>query len=494
MNGVQQERTGRAVAAFLAAEKANLQTADLSGRMVRIPARAASDVMITADLHGHRENFKSIVKSADLAANPRRHLVLQEVCHGGPQYDPSPACRSHEMLHAVARLKAAHPDRVHFILSNHELAEATNYPIQKMGRMLNLTFLMGLQQAYGPGALEVHQACRRFIASCPLAIVLPGGIWITHSTPPEVDRLGFDLSVFDKGYTEKHVREDGDVFRLVWGRDYREENVEAFRRLTGAEMFINGHTPAPNGFNTPNGRQIILDCCGSPACFVTLETTEKYAFDDVVGRIRRLSGELAAPSSPATRPSASVSDASDEDRFLLGMLDADDGRPWRERPLARWWLAARKGVETFPAFLERFAVSQAEAAARGRGFTKSDLVGGLFDPGALGRLRGALLDLAAGGGGRGPHASPPAAVTEEDRFLLGSLEPSGTAIAQWWGRRRKGGETLAAFLERRALSAEEAAAGRPGYTRTELVGGLFDSAALARLRAAVHRLAAADHA
>ena len=115
------------------------------GTVVTITAEMADEVMITGDLHGHRRHFNAIRKIAALDANPRRHLVLQEVCHGGPTYPHGGGCMSHAMLEDVAKLKVAFPQQVHFLIGNHELAEITEYPIQKNREMLNLSFRLGLQ-------------------------------------------------------------------------------------------------------------------------------------------------------------------------------------------------------------------------------------------------------------------------------------------------------------------------------------------------------------
>ena len=160
-----------------------------------LTAETADDVMITADLHGHRKNFNSIKKIADLERNPRRHLILQEVCHGGPTYPTNGGCMSHSMLEDVAKLKAQFPERVHFLLSNHELAELTDYPIIKSKKMLNLMFRLGLQEMYGPAAEKVREAYTAFIRSCPLAVRLPGGVFICHSLPEKCDSQGFDRDI-----------------------------------------------------------------------------------------------------------------------------------------------------------------------------------------------------------------------------------------------------------------------------------------------------------
>ena len=72
---------------------------------------------------------------------------------------------SHLLLEDVASLKNAFPDRFHFILSNHELAELTDFPIMKSGKMLNLTFREGLQQLYGDRAEQVRHAYLEFLLS-----------------------------------------------------------------------------------------------------------------------------------------------------------------------------------------------------------------------------------------------------------------------------------------------------------------------------------------
>jgi hypothetical protein len=195
---------------------------------------------------------------------------------------------SHTMLEDVARLKTEFPERVHFLLGNHELAELTDYPIQKNKQMLNLLFRLGLQHVYGPATDKVREAYFPFLRSCPLGVRLPGGILLTHSIPENVDARGFDRSVFTRQIEPAEYYERTGVFQLVWGRDYRAENARAFAKLMDAEVLINGHEPCADGFSVPSEHQIILDCCGDRACYVVLPTNEKLAQAEIVQRIERL--------------------------------------------------------------------------------------------------------------------------------------------------------------------------------------------------------------
>ena len=83
------------IAQFAAATEANRHTPGRQGNVVALTPEVADEVMITGDMHGHRRNFNLIRRLAALAKHPRRHLVLQEVCHGGPAYpEAAAACRT----------------------------------------------------------------------------------------------------------------------------------------------------------------------------------------------------------------------------------------------------------------------------------------------------------------------------------------------------------------------------------------------------------------
>lgn len=277
------------IATYEKATEVNLSTPGREGNVVVLAPDLADEVTITGDLHGHRDNFNAIRNTAALDENPGRHLILQEVCHGGPTYPSNGGCMSHTLLEDVARLIVEYPGRVHFVLGNHELAELTDYPIQKNKQMLNLLFRLGLQHTYGPATEKVREAYFPFLRSCPLAVRLPGGVFVSHSVPDNVDERPFDTTIFTRDLQPREYHERTGVFELVWGRDYREENAEAFAELVGANVLIHGHEPCSEGYNAVNGVQLILDCCGEKACYVILPTAvEEWTHDAVVDRVERL--------------------------------------------------------------------------------------------------------------------------------------------------------------------------------------------------------------
>jgi hypothetical protein len=276
------------IATYERATKANRETPCREGNVIMLSAEVGDDVMITADLHGNRRNFNAIKRIADLERHPRRHLVLQEVCHGGPTYPTNNGDMSHGMLEDVAKLKAVFPDRVHFLLSNHELAEVTDYPILKAKKMLNLMFRLGLQEMYGLATEKVRGAYIEFLRSCPLAVRLPGGVFVCHSLPEQVDLRGFDATIFKRALEPLDLKENGDVFRMVWGRDYRAENAKAFAKKVSATTLIHGHEPCSEGYSVPNETQIILDCCGEKASYLLVPLSRGFSHDELVAQVQKL--------------------------------------------------------------------------------------------------------------------------------------------------------------------------------------------------------------
>lgn len=276
----------RIIDTFERAAEANYATPGRHGNLVELTSERADEVMITADLHGHRQRFNKIRKLADLANNPRRHLIMQEVCHGGPTYPISGGCMSHMMLEDVAGLKAKFPTQVHFLISNHELAELTDYPIVKNKQMLNLMFRFGMQEMYGPATDKVRESFLPFLRSAPLAVRIQEGIWVSHTLPEKIDSREFDSSLFDRPLSESDYSEHSPLFGFVWGRDFRQKNADAFAAMVNTEIMIHGHEPSPEGYSTPNSRQVILDSCGNNGSYMILPVGETLSQDDVVARIQ----------------------------------------------------------------------------------------------------------------------------------------------------------------------------------------------------------------
>jgi len=242
------------------------------GNIVRLPRRG--DCFVTGDLHGNWDNFSRMRDKADLAKNTKRHLVLQEVLHGGSMTEKG-ACLSFQLLEEAAKLIIEFRDRVHMVAANHDFAEVTDHRIMKLGKQLNSAFFDGLRYSYGDYAGEVRDYLRDFLLSIPLAVSTRTGVFICHSLPNADALPYFDVRIFKRRLTEEDMETYGSAFDMVWGRDLTEEIAQVFGRLVGAQWFLVGHTPCDNGFTIPNSRTIILDTKDENAVYLPLSLDRK---------------------------------------------------------------------------------------------------------------------------------------------------------------------------------------------------------------------------
>jgi hypothetical protein len=240
------------------------------GRLVNLPV--ATEVLVGGDLHGNVENFRLLLKVADLANHPTRHLVLQELIHGAFHY-PDGSDKSHQLLDLTAALRCQFPERVHFLLGNHELAQWQGQRIGKGDRDYNEAFRAGVDKAYGASAERIYAAYVDFFAVAELALRTPNRILVSHSLPSTKRLDAFDVSVLERDeLAPADVKLGGSVHALVWGRDTSQANVEAFLRKMDADLLITGHIPCDQGYAVPNDRQIILDAQAYPACYCLFPT------------------------------------------------------------------------------------------------------------------------------------------------------------------------------------------------------------------------------
>jgi Calcineurin-like phosphoesterase len=257
-----------------------------TGRFTRLPAGA--DVMVVGDLHGNVENFRLALKVANLAKQPQRHLVLQEVVHGPFQY-PQGGDKSHQLLDLVAALKCQFPARVHFLLGNHELAQWLNQRIGKGDVDQNQWFYAGVEIAYGEHAEQIYAAYLELFDAADLALRTENRVFISHTLPSAKNLPRFDLAVLEQDHiADEEKKLGGVVHSLVWNRDLSQANVEAFLKKVDADWLITGHIPCEQGYMTPNDRQIILDALGTPACYCLFPTDRALTQQDLLTHIGTL--------------------------------------------------------------------------------------------------------------------------------------------------------------------------------------------------------------
>lgn len=245
------------------------------------------EVWIAGDIHDHRRNYEKFVKAADLRNNPQRHVVLQELIHGD-HYDKNGAEESWKVLVQAAELKADHPNQVHFLLANHDLAQVHGEGIMKAGLSVCEAFSAGVKRDFGDRAALVNAAIADFLLSFALAVRAPGGVFFCHSLPTDQEIPGFDYTVFNRPLTgADYRRRTGPVYQLIWGRNTTGAAAEIFADKVGARLLVTGHQPQDAGYKINGARHLIIASDHNQGVMLALKLGESYDMDGLLGRMRK---------------------------------------------------------------------------------------------------------------------------------------------------------------------------------------------------------------
>ena len=250
--------------------------------LISLPVEGS--VIVTGDLHGHCRNFEKIVAFADLANNPDRHIVLQEIIHGGPE-DPFGGCLSYRLLFDVIRYKLSFPDRVHIIMGNHDTAFINNSEVMKDGREMNRAMRLAIEREFQQAADEVKLAIRQNLFSQPLAVRTENRIWMSHSLPGDrlVDK--FDPQIFNRQLKINDVVRPGSAYLLTWGRRHSQALLDKLAGQFDIDVFILGHQPQDNGWNRAGENLIIIASNHNHGCLLPIDLAQSYTVEQLIESI-----------------------------------------------------------------------------------------------------------------------------------------------------------------------------------------------------------------
>ncbi len=230
--------TARGVAdALRAGAHANRAAACRHGSIdiIRAPGR----LIATGDLHDNPANLDAVVRAAGLDGHGTPcHLTLHELIHP-PTLRPGDIDRSWRALVRVAMLKADHPELVHVLLANHELAQALGTLIHKNGVRVVDAFNAGLHADFGDQAI-----------------------------------LSRDLRPAD------YESRGGSAYAMVWGRGYDADQLEDLTERWGVNLFILGHEHTPRGFALVEPNALVLNTDHDRGVYLPVDLSNKPRLHD----------------------------------------------------------------------------------------------------------------------------------------------------------------------------------------------------------------------
>ena len=272
---------------FHQAAELNREDSLRTGSLLEFPNYG--QVVMTGDLHGHRRNFAKLKKYCDLDRAGARHVILHEIIHeemeGLGGHDTS-----HEVLLEAALWRCDFPDQVHFLQSNHELAQLRDAEISKNGRIVTRDFDDGVRDSYGSATESVLEAIDAFLRSFALAGRSANRVFFSHSLPSPRDLPRFDVGVFEREPTDEDLAERGSAYMLVWGRYQTRDALEQLQGLLGVDVFICGHQPQDMGYDVFHDTMLILSSEHNHGVFLPIDLSKPATMAILTKRIRPFAG------------------------------------------------------------------------------------------------------------------------------------------------------------------------------------------------------------
>jgi predicted phosphodiesterase len=225
------------------------------GNLIHLPAKGT--LIVSGDLHGHRRNLERLVTYADLAHHPDRHIVLQEIIHGGPE-DEAGGCLSYQLLFTAVQWKLEYSDQVHFVMGNHDTAFILSSEVMKNGKEMNRAMTSALERQFGPASADIQLAIRQVLLSQPLAVRCANRIWVSHSLPSDRFVGQFDTGIFERELRIGDCGKPGSAYLLTWGRRHSQGTLDRMAKLLDVDTFVLGHQPQPEGWHRAGNNLIIL--------------------------------------------------------------------------------------------------------------------------------------------------------------------------------------------------------------------------------------------
>lgn len=279
----------KAVEVLQQAAGANLDDPIRQGSVLVFPDYG--QVVMTGDLHGHRRNFAKLKKYCNLEQFGARHVMLHELIHEDVQ-TLNGCDTSFELLLDAAQWKCDFPDQVHFLLSNHELAQINGHEISKNGRVVTRDFDNGVFEAYGQDADAILKSIDLLIRSFPLAGRTPNRVFLSHSLPSPLDLPTFDATALSARADEVDLSERGTAHKMVWGRYQTQQTLDVLAELLDVDLFICGHQPQESGFGILHERMIILASEHNHGVFLPLDLSKPASLERLSKNIRPFAGVM----------------------------------------------------------------------------------------------------------------------------------------------------------------------------------------------------------
>ncbi len=267
------------------AAKVNLSNPLRQGNIIRLPGSGLA--IMTGDLHGNEKNFDRIVKFANLASDPNRHLILHELIHDPHATDPH-ECHSYKLLLKAAELVIQFPGQVHYMMGNHAMAQITSEEVLKAGKPMVKSLNKGMANTFGLDYLKVYKAFENFVLSLALVVRTANNIWMSHSLPDAGHFSKFDYSIFEKELSIDLLKSNQSIRALLWDRKHSTALLQELSHALQIDSFIVGHQPQPDGAMHTFEKLILLASDHNLGTILPFDLSKKYTTQELFNNIVKI--------------------------------------------------------------------------------------------------------------------------------------------------------------------------------------------------------------
>ena len=246
------------------------------------------EVIIAGDIHGNRPNLQKIITYSS-KISPAPTLILQELIHG-PVDEKTGQDRSIEILLRAARLKIKNPEKVHFLMGNHDLAQFSGNEIAKEGRGVCKGFVTGVEFCFGEeAAAQIVPAANKFMQAMPIAAKFDNGLWASHTLPSPNRQEVAGYEIFTRNdYAPQDYKRSGSLYEWTWGRDQTPDQLDAIAEKLGVEFFVIGHRHIQEGLLEIPNRAIAINSDKSAGCIFQFNSSQAVNFENYQSHIKPL--------------------------------------------------------------------------------------------------------------------------------------------------------------------------------------------------------------
>ncbi len=212
------------------------------GGLIRLAG--AERLIVVGDIHGRYSNLENVLRDKENLKSLKREnthiLFLGDAIHpghaGGGDEEQAYA-DSFRVMFLILSLKAEIPDRVHYLVGNHENAHLGGLGAAKADQSEHVAFQQYVRNSFGD---EVMTAYIRFLSHAPVVArvaTTTGDLAFIHGGPSR--RIRTEQGLVDICAGGRRGKGLSDV---LWNRNFEPEIIKAFLKGIGARFIIAGHT------------------------------------------------------------------------------------------------------------------------------------------------------------------------------------------------------------------------------------------------------------